>query len=979
MSLSSPHIAFDDRLLAIEELVRQRQYTAAARELAGLSEDEFSSSPHEFGLILLLKAQGFYQDGQYSKSLEYGHRAAKLLADFPLNRRYGSAQLVLSKSYSALGDLKNAEIRARDALASFRRGRDSTGQVDSLNELARISAIRCDYVAGVSFLSDAVTMCADQERKVAQLTGNLGTLRICTGEWQQAENELTGALEYNRAHGHEISQAINLLSLAYLRMRRRQFILARHDLDNALEIASRLGLKREKVLYLKFAGELAFERGDLFKAKSLLADAYQKGILLAPVSALVSQACRRLAEAELALENSDEAMKWAQKALELSLTVGEKVEVGLSRCVIARVFAARGEADDAFQHIENAVQVLREVGDPYELGRTLLVLADIHATVGSTDKDERDKVKAAFEEAGLLFRNLGLDYWTAQTDFKAGVFECQQGRLAAGFKKLSRAEKEFATIEEHSRVRAVHKFLQTLSDQAVALSVSSENEFKMFGSLITPAELSHLKSGQMEEILEILLRKTAGSRAILLSPDSDQHELVSSLALTAHQAKSFSKSFRELVGQEVSRTKPTLILDCRRDPFINDLFSEIPDVVSSVIVVPFKMGEADNCFLYVDRLTEDNSLDPFNQDQLNFAVGFTHLIAFKWAEVQKNRLLEDNLRLKSQLMEKAAFPNIITQNPAMLDMLAQVRQVVNSNISVLIEGETGSGKDLLARAVHFNSNRREKRFISVNCAALPETLLESELFGYKRGAFTGADRDKAGLFEEAHGGTFFLDEIADMPLSIQAKILRILEAQEIVRLGETVPRKVDVRILSATNRDLKEQMNSGLFRQDLYYRLTALTFRLPPLRERREDIPLLVAHFLEGSGKTVAPELMKLLVTYDWPGNIRQLENEVKKLALLAGDKEMIESEVASARVSPLGSGNGSGGAAAATAAGRLEFSASYSLYDYLAGLEKQYILKALREKHGIKKHAAAVLNIPESTLRLKIKQYGINVHEFAD
>ncbi|GAI48534.1 unnamed protein product, partial [marine sediment metagenome] len=211
---------------------------------------------------------------------------------------------------------------------------------------------------------------------------------------------------------------------------------------------------------------------------------------------------------------------------------------------------------------------------------------------------------------------------------------------------------------------------------------------------------------------------------------------------------------------EISRTRPTLLLDCRRDPFINDLFSDIPDVVASVVVVPFKIGVDCTSYLYLDRLAEENGLNPFSQDELNFAVGFSDLMAFKWAEIQKNKLLEDNRRLKNQIMEKAAFPNIVTQNGKMLELLAQVRQVVNSSISISIEGETGSGKDLLAKAIHFNSNRREKRFISVNCAALPETLLESELFGYKRGAFTGADRDKPGLFEEADGGTFFLDEIA---------------------------------------------------------------------------------------------------------------------------------------------------------------------------------------------------------------------------
>ncbi len=972
MKLSSPQkLSFDSRLLSVEELFRQRQHQIALKELSHLSEEEFGSQQHELGLLLSLKADGSYVEGNYKQAIEYGQRAARLLAGYPLNSRYGRIQLVLSKSYSAIGDLKNAEIRARDALAAYRRGSDPVGQVDSLNELARISYIRCNYHAGVNFLTDAIAMVTDNPRKFAQLTGNIATLKIYTGQWEQAENDLKEALRYNVEHKQEISHAINLLSYGYLRIRRRQFSLARRDLDHALEIISKLNLKREKVIYLEFAGELALEKGDFFKAKMLLGDAYQQGMLLASRSSLVSQSGRRLAEAELLLDNLDEAMKYAQKALELSLAIGERVEAGLSNRVIAQIFSAKGDHEEAREYIDNAVEVIRSVGDPYDLARTLLVMGDIYIAARS---NESEKIRAAYDEAYHLFKKLKLDYWVAETNFKYGAFSCQLGDLTGGFKKLNRAEKSFSFLKEKTKIRAVHNFLQSLAEQAVALSISHDNEFKIFGSLITPAELTDLKSGEIEEILNILLKKTNGSRALLYTPDAEEIP-AASLALTPQQQKRFSQHFNELLGQEISKTKPTLILDCRRDPFINKLFPDIPDVVASVIVVPIRMSDESTSYLYLDRLTVDNGINPFNQDELNFAVGFSDLIAFKWVEIQKNKLLEDNRRLKNQLMEKAAFPSIITQNSEMLEMLAQVQQVVDSNISITIEGETGSGKDILARAIHFNSSRKEKRFISVNCAALPETLLESELFGYKRGAFTGANRDKAGLFEEADGGTFFLDEIADMPLSIQAKILRVLEDKEIVRLGESVPRKVDVRIISATNKNLKEQMAAGQFRQDLYYRLSALTFRLPPLRERKEDIPLLVSHFLEGSGKKVSPEVLKLLVAYDWPGNIRELKNEIMKIVLLSGDSEVIEVQALSKKISSLAQSDQTGEEVLEKVSRPdLSFSQTYSLYDYLGELEKRYIIKALKEKKGVKKHAAALLNIPESTLRLKIKQYNIDI-----
>jgi Nif-specific regulatory protein len=974
MKLSSPQISFDNRLLAVEELFRQRQHQAAAQELSGFSEHEFESKALDHGLFLLLSAERHYYEGNYRKALECGLRATRLLADYPFNRRYGRTQLVLSKSYSALGDLKNAEMRARDALAAYRRAADPEGQVDSLNELARIQYIRTNFRAALNYLKEALPLITDNPRKVAQITGNLGRLRGYLGMWQDAETDLKTALEYHVTHNEEISQAINLLSLGQLYRRRRLFAEARREYERAHEIIVRLKLKREKIIYLEFAGELAYDKGDMFKAKTMLSNAYQKGLMLAPGSSLVSQSSRRLAEVELALDNIEQAMKYGQKGLELALALGEKVEIGLCHRVIAQVFAAKGDYEEAQEHIRQAVDVLRQVGDPYDLAHTLLVLVDI----GSSAQTEIcEDVRTAIEEAHDLFRELKLDYWAAESDFKAGVLYCQRGDLATGFKKLSRAEKIFSNLKEHAKLRAVHKFLQSLAEQAVALSVSQENDYKIFGNYITPSRLSDIQTSSMEDILNELVKKTGANRAVLYLPDEESQQVVSSFPLAHQQLKRFNDKFRQLLGEEVSRTKPTLILDARRDPYLNQLFADIPDVVASVIVVPFKLSGDTAGYVYLDRLTKDNGLNPFSQKELNFAVGFSDLIAFKWAEIQKNKLLEDNLRLKNQLKEKAAFPNIITQNSHMLEVLAQARQVVDSNIAVTIEGETGTGKDLLAQAIHFNSCRSDKRFISVNCAALPETLLESELFGYKRGAFTGADRDKAGLFEEADGGTFFLDEIADMPLSIQAKLLRVLEAQEIVRLGETVPRKVDVRIISATNKDLKEQMQAGLFRPDLYYRLSALRFRLPPLRERKEDIPLLIAHFLEGTGKKVSTEMMKRLVAYDWPGNVRELENEVKKLVLLAGDRELIDTDVAA---NLGGVTANSAGSDRSTEAHLPEptFSSDYSLYDYLAEHEKRFIIKALRETGGIKKHAAALLNIPESTLRLKIKQYDIDVNAFA-
>lgn len=980
MTLSSPKFTLDDRLLSVEELFRQRQYAAGVHELEKLAEQDFAAKEYDLGLYLSLRADGRYFESLYRHALDDGLRAVKLLADYPLNKRYGRAQLVLAKAYSAVGDLKNASMRARDGLAAFRRANEPLGQVDSLNELARIAYYQSDFKAALQHLEEAESLVQENPRKTAQLTGNIARLHIHLGQWEEALDELNRTLSYNEANDEEIPQALNHLSIGYLNTRMRRFIMAGKHLDRALEIISRLGLKREKVIYLEYAGDLALERGDMFRAKSILTSGYEKGLTMAPGSALISQTVRRLAEVELALDNIDEAMRCAQKALEASTKVGERLEVGLSRKVIAEVFAARGEFADALEHIRAALSIVGETGDQYELARTLLVYAEV---MQKAPGDNRETIKSAFEQALELFRGLAVEYWVAETAFLAGEYYCRRGSLSEGFRLLNKAERLFGDLSDKVKLRAVGKFLRTLSDQAVAVSISQENEFKIFGNLVTDAELSSIRGDNIHDVLSVLLKRTGGERALVYATDYVESPVDATFDLTGQQVGRFVEKFNALLGEEISRARPTLLLDCRRDPYINDLFPEKREVVASVIVVPFKTGDAHQpAYLYIDRLSRDNNLNPFSQMELNFAVGFSDILGFKWAQFQKVHLVEDNRRLKEELREQSAFPNIITQNADLMDMLTQVRQVIDSNISITIEGETGSGKDVLVRAIHYSSVRRDKRFVSVNCAALPETLLESELFGFRRGAFTGAEHDKPGLFEEADGGTFFLDEIGDMPLGIQAKVLRVLEQKEIVRLGETKPRQVDVRIISATNRELSELMHQKLFREDLFYRLSALSFRLPPLRERKDDIPLLVEHFLrtsaltDGRKKSIAADVLQKMVAYDWPGNVRELENEVKKMALLAGRAEVIGPEVLSRKISALKEIDGARAADDVDASDQIVFDRSYSLYDYLEHHERRFIIKALKERKGVKKHAADLLGIPESTLRLKIKQYDIDPKE---
>jgi len=313
---------------------------------------------------------------------------------------------------------------------------------------------------------------------------------------------------------------------------------------------------------------------------------------------------------------------------------------------------------------------------------------------------------------------------------------------------------------------------------------------------------------------------------------------------------------------------------------------------------------------------------------------------------------------------KFSFKDFVTRNKHMLGMIENVQRVKDSDITILLEGETGTGKDLLAKAIHFTSSRKNKEFVVANCAALPENLFESELFGYKKGAFTGASSNKKGLLDEADKGTLYLDEIAEVPFPIQVKLLRAIEEKEIVRLGEVKPRKVDFRVIAATNRNLEKLVEEGRFRNDLYYRLSVIKFTLPPLRERKEDIPPLVEHFMKkyatnerAQTSMLDPKIMKLFLSYDWPGNVRELENDLKCLLAFVRDEDEIPLELSPDALAKFNNGKSNDQA---------------SLLSQLAEYEKEQIRRALAKSNWVKTKAARFLNIDEALLRYKIKKYKI-------
>jgi two-component system, NtrC family, response regulator AtoC len=344
---------------------------------------------------------------------------------------------------------------------------------------------------------------------------------------------------------------------------------------------------------------------------------------------------------------------------------------------------------------------------------------------------------------------------------------------------------------------------------------------------------------------------------------------------------------------------------------------------------------------------------------------FDELMHVLYKAMEQRQLKSENAYLRRQLEERYQFGGILGRSQSMQALFQLLETVARSNSTILITGETGTGKEIVARAIHHNSPRRSHRFVALNCSAIPETLLEAELFGHVRGAFTGAVGARQGRFEQAHRGTLFLDEVGTMSPGLQMKLLRALQEREFERVGDSNTVKVDVRVIAATNSDLTKMVSEGTFREDLYYRLNVIPVRLPPLRDRRDDIPVLVRHFLEkfapGTPMQLSQGAMRALMAYQWPGNVRQLENAIERAVALSGERREIDVKDLPAETQPVGR---------TTAAPSVEFpEGGLDMPRYLATLERDLIRRALERTAGNRNKAADLLGLKRTTLVEKLRR----------
>ena len=449
----------------------------------------------------------------------------------------------------------------------------------------------------------------------------------------------------------------------------------------------------------------------------------------------------------------------------------------------------------------------------------------------------------------------------------------------------------------------------------------------------------------------------------LLNPHTGELRIVAAYGLTDQQISRGKYKIGEgIVGKVVEMDSPMVIPDIGKEPqFLNRTGARINKENISFLCVPIKIKDEILGVLSVDRIF-DQSIS-FEEDLRVLRIVATLIgQAIKlYQQFLKEKLKKEKLAL--ELRERYSLPQVVSVSDRMQEVIKTCIKVANSKATVLLRGESGTGKELVARGIHYESSRAKEPFVALNCAALPENLLEAELFGYEKGAFTGATRSKPGKFELAHKGTLFLDEIGDISPSIQAKLLRFLQESSFERLGGTKTIKVDVRIIAATNRDLESMIKTGAFREDLYWRLNVVPIFLPPLRERREDIPVLIDYFLDKYNKeynkkvSLSPDALNFFIRYSWPGNVRELENTIERLVLLSDGDTITTDDLPLYLKSEL----------------KLDDTREKSLLKEIEEIEKARIIEALRINNYNQTKAAKALGITKRQIGYKIKKYGIS------
>jgi len=915
-------------------------------------------------LALLLFERGRYRPAQRAASLAY-----RLLRDTTLNLDIGRTEMIFGVIALRTGDWNAAREYFESAIATYRRAGYDAGMASAYNSLGLLHKNHCRFKEAARFLEQALRIAERSGlfHDSATYVHNLGIVHEKMGEWDLAEDHYRRALQMNTEVGNTVGKARSLFCLGNLRRKRRDFATAENLLHQALALAVERGFPRETVLAREGLGDLYADRDQLSEA---LAE-YETGLALADQVAMDSdltvELVRRIGDAQLRMGDLEAAGRSGDRALAIARRLGDRIEEACSLRLVGLVAAEAGDFAVAEERLTEASRTLLLIGKRYELAKL-----NFGAGLAWRRRARKGKSRAILDESVAYFRravaayeSLGLPPLTARALLELSRSELMRGLVDESVLHLDHAASLLSPEDDPALAHEIEEFRAETEQGLIEGTSAQSNEFAAFEEI-----RAVLRGGDAEaavqEVLAVTARRVSAARGCVAAPAVQGGiEVVASVGMSFRAAQDLLTELERRIGAARLASAPVVTSRAGADPRFRDLpGSTHLSPRTSLAILPLALPSGLPGYLYLDR-PDDSPLGALKQREINLIAVLANHVAVAILELQRQRLARENSALRGRLLGSANDHGIVTRSPELLEILSLLERVGPSDATILIDGETGSGKGLLARAIHASSTRATKPMIQVNCAALPEQLLESELFGHVQGAFTGAVREKVGLFVEANGGTLFLDEVDKTTITTQGKLLHVLDNREVRPVGGNRSTKVDVRVVCATNVNLKARIARGEFLEDLYYRLNAICFRGPPLRERPEDVPLLVEHytrrFAGEMGKEIRGvdhDLVATLAGLRWRGNVRELEKVVKRMVVMANDTDTLSLRLLPKELLKPEDENGEGPA---------------TLRSEVLKVERRLIAQALERHNWNKLQAAKELSLSYPTLLQKIKLFRLD------
>jgi transcriptional regulator with GAF, ATPase, and Fis domain/serine/threonine protein kinase/tetratricopeptide (TPR) repeat protein len=847
------------------------------------------------GIAFVDVASSFWKAGNYRRALNYQRRAYRLIRNRGAPADEALALFNIGVLLSELGLYRRSRSSHRNALNTAKReGQQTLVATVSIN-IGETYRAQGQWPIALRHYRTAAKALDGQGADLALLTAdsNMAYAFARAGHYEEARRCLRHRMRAARRLGSTQAACFLLVSWSVVLLSTGRYASTGKVTALACRHAERAGLWGS-ILELRVLMALSMAAdGKPEEARNLLSSAIESFKNRAPFEITLG--------ADIALSRIEHSVGGSMSAIErrldsvIQLARSKRMRWHLASALMLRVedLLATHRAEEA----ESVAHEAREISDSIA-DRTLYWQASYLLGRAFEQRLQYERALTSYRAAALTIHELAMNL--EDETYKIPFLE---------------QPKVHEVLERYDRLRGEVGKRARLD--LASMSRSEKISRRMLGALnaIGHKLASILDLNELlAYLLDLSIENVRAERGIIFLRDEANGEMLIECARgmdkeSLEEVSSFSSS----VIRQVAQGQTLLTVDVGMDPTLSAYKSLVLHEIKSILCVPMRARGKVTGVIYLDTR---RAAQLFADKERAFVESFASQAAIAIENARLfGQMSAENVRLRKEVEGRSRFENLVGTSPAMKRLTDTISGVLNSDCGVLIVGESGTGKELVARAIHYNGPRRKKDFVAIDCGALPESLLEAELFGYVRGAFTGADKDRVGLIEQAQGGTLFLDEITNTSLALQARLLRVLQEHEVRRVGENRPRQVDVRVIAATNSDIMSLVKSGRFRQDLYYRLDVVTIEVPALRERREDIPLLVDHLLKGhdkggmASKRLGPGVLRALSDYNWPGNVRELQNVIQRAVVLAaGSVITVEHLPAVLRESIVSTGSGGNG-----------------------------------------------------------------------